>query len=164
MASLYELKGEYLTLLDYMSEDPEDIALADTLEAVKGEIEIKSEGYARVIRQAEADYEVIKSEFNFLKAKKERYEKNIKQLKEAVKEALVMTGHDDKVGLKAGPYTLKVAGNGGKQPLKIDGPVPDGFMKIIFEPDMDKIREHIANNNTCNFAHLEERGTHLTIK
>ena len=66
--------------------------------------------------------------------------------------------------LKAGEYTLKIAKNGGKQPLVIDSTVPDNFMKIKYEPDNDLIRQAIEEGKEVPFAHLEERGRHLNIK
>ena len=55
MSTLYELTNDYLTLLD-MAEDPDidEQALIDTMEGIEGEIEIKADGYARVMKQLEA--------------------------------------------------------------------------------------------------------------
>ena len=69
-----------------------------------------------------------------------------------------------KDSIPAGEYTLKIAKNGGLQPMKIDGEVPDSFMKVIYEPDNSKIREALKNGENLGFAHLEERGRHLNIK
>ena len=70
-------------------------------------------------------------------------------------------------GLDAGLFKLKIAGNGGKRPLKITGIVPDEFIKMMPTNDTDRIRdflESLDENDSCEWATLEPRGTHLTIK
>ena len=69
----------------------------------------------------------------------------------------------DKKDLPAEAFTFKIQKNGGMQPLKIDGEVPQNMTKVIVEPDNDKIREFLKEN-TCDWAHLEERGSHIVIK
>ena len=56
MANLYEITQDYMTILAMM-EDPEldPQTLADTMEAVEGELEVKAENYAKVIRNLEGD-------------------------------------------------------------------------------------------------------------
>ena len=52
MATLYELTDEYKQLLDMLEDetvDPE--ILKDTLEAVDGEIEVKADGCAKLIKE-----------------------------------------------------------------------------------------------------------------
>jgi hypothetical protein len=82
-------------------------------------------------------------------------------MKEALINAMDAAGIDT---LKAGEYTLKIAKNGGLQPLKIDGDVPDSFTKVIVEPDNKKIRDALLEGQELEFAHLEPRGRHLNIK
>ena len=65
--------------------------------------------------------------------------------------------------LNLGNFTLKVQNNGGLAPLKITGDVPESMTKVIVEPDNDKIREYLKDNE-CEWAHLEERGKHIVIK
>lgn len=164
MGTLYDLVGEYNELHAMMC-DPEidEQTILDTLEAVKGELEIKAEGYVKVIRQLDAEAKALDAEAEFFKEKATVRKNNIKRMKEALCAALIATGHDDKAGLAAGEFTLKVQNNGGIQPLKITGDVPSNMMKIIYEPDNDKIREFLKDNE-CEWAHLEERGKHLAIK
>ena len=99
----------------------------------------------------------------FFKQKATVRKNNIKRMKEALCAAMIATGHDDKAGLSAGDFTLKVQNNGGVQPLKITGDVPPSMMKVIYEPDNERIREYLKENN-ADWAHLEERGRHLAIK
>ena len=63
MASLYDLTNDWLMLME-MAEDPdiEEDVFMDTLEGIEGEIEIKADGYAKVIRQLEHDAEACGAE------------------------------------------------------------------------------------------------------
>ena len=45
----------------------------------------------------------------------------------------------------------------------VDGDVPENMTKVIVEPDTDRIREFLKDNE-CEWAHLEERGKHIVIK
>ena len=168
MASLYELTNEMVEFLA-LAEDPDidPVAFADTLEGLQFELEKKAEGYCKVLRQMESDIEAIKAEEDRLKRNRSAIENNVKRMKEALKDAMVKTGHDDKNGLKAGLFQLKVAKNGGQRPLVIDGDVPEQFIKVKYENDNERIRaflNSLDNNDACAWAHLGESGTHLAIK
>ena len=85
MESLYQLTDEYLQLLE-MAEDP-DVApevLKDTMEAIGGEIEIKADGYAKVIRQLSADAEGISAEIERLTDRKKAIEANTDRMKKSL--------------------------------------------------------------------------------
>lgn len=168
MGSLYELTNEMVEFLA-LAEDPDidPVAFADTLEGLQFELEKKAEGYCKVLRQMESDIEAIKAEEDRLKRNRSAIENNVKRMKEALKDAMVKTGHDDKNGLKAGLFQLKVAKNGGQRPLVIDGDVPEQFIKVKYENDNERIRaflNSLDNNDACAWAHLGEAGTHLAIK
>ena len=166
MATLYEISAEMQELMDWMNDpetDPE--AIADTLEGLQFELESKAEGYCKVIRQFEADAQMFKAEAARFAQKQALAENNAKYLKEKLKNAMVATGNEN--GLDAGLFKLKIAGNGGKKPLKITGDVPEEFVKMIPQNDTDRIRdflESLDENDVCAWATLEPRGTHLTIK
>lgn len=166
MASLYELTGEYRELMDWMNDpetDPE--AIADTLEGLQYELEKKAEGYCKMIRQFEADAQMFKNEAARFAQKQAVAENNAKSLKEALKHAMVTTGHEK--GMDAGLFKLKIAGNGGKRPLKITGIVPPEYVTMMPTNNNDAIREYLESlgeNEECVWAKLEDRGTHLSIK
>lgn len=168
MSSLYEITEDMQQLVEWMN-DPEadQQAIADTLEAMQYELEDKAEGYCKVIRQFEADAEAYKAEEERFSNKRAIAENNAKRMKVALQKAMVATGHDDKNGLNAGLFKLKVVGNGGKKPLTITGDVPKEFINMVPQNDNERIRaflESLDENDTCSWARLEERGTHLSIK
>ena len=168
MASLFQLTEEYQRLLEW-AEDPEidPVAFADTLECLQFEFEKKAEGYCMVIRQLEADMKAYNDAAQEFTRKKTVCEASIKRMKDALKRAMELTGHDDKNGLDAGLFKLKVVGNGGQRPIVYDGQVPEQFVKMVPQNDTEQIRrflDGLGENGHCDWAHYEERGTHLSIK
>ena len=161
MSSLYDLKGEFKALYEMALNDEDPQAFLDTLEGLKGELEVKAGGYVHVIKQLMMEADECDKVIDAFTAKKSARLNNIKRMKEALLNAMDAAGIDK---LTAGEYTLKIANNGGVQPLKIDGDVPDSFTKVIVEPDNKKIRDALMNGEALEFAHLEERGRHLNIK
>ncbi len=161
MSSLYELTNEFEMLYELAASDEDEQAFFDTLEGLKGELSAKAGGYVHVINQLGMEAAECSKVIDAFKAKKEVRENHIKRMKEALMDAMDAAGVDK---LPAGEYTLKIAKNGGLQPLKIDGEVPDNFKKIIYEDDKDKIRKALNDGEELEFAHLEERGRHLNIK
>lgn len=161
MSSLYELTNEFEILYELAASDDDEQAFLDTLEGLKGELESKSGGYVHVINQLAMEAAECSKVIDAFRAKKEIRENHIKRMKEALMNAMDAAGIDK---LQAGEYTLKIAKNGGLQPLKIDGDVPDSFTKVIVQPDNDLIRKALNDGEVLGFAHLEPRGRHLNIK
>ena len=159
--TLFEIVDDYQNLYELATDpdtDPE--VFNDTLEAIKGALEVKSVGYVNVIKQLEMEAKQADEVSEMFKAKAEVRKNNIKRMKEMLKSALEATNQDS---LTAGAYTIKLQKNGGVQPLVIDGDVPQNMTKVIVEPDNAKIREYLKDHS-CEWAHLEERGKHIVIK
>lgn len=158
--TLYDLQGEFLRLYQIITDEDEQVFL-DTLEGLQGELEIKASGYVHVMKQLEMEEDECDKVIEAFKAKKAVRSNARKRMKEALINAMDVAGLNE---LPAGEYTLKIAKNGGLQPLKIDGDIPDNFMKVQLVPDNDKIRKTLNDGEELPFAHLEERGRHLDIK
>ena len=163
--NLYELTDEYLQL-QQMLEDPEidSQVITDTLEAVEGEIEIKADNYAKVIRNMEGSITAIKAEQERLAAKKNLLESGIKRLKENLQNSMIATG---KRKFKTDLFSFNIQKNGGKAPVILDvkdtSELPDELVRIKEEADLDAIRA-LCEQGDCKYAHLGERGESLRIK
>ena len=162
MNTLYELTNEYLQLLE-MAEDPDvdPETLADTMEAIGGEIEDKADGYARVMKQIEANAAGIKSEIDRLTARKTSMENNIKRMKESLQAAMEATG---KKKFKTALFSFNIQKN--PTSLKIDDPdaVPENFL-IPQPPKVDNaaIKDALKAGAVYDFAHLAQ-GESLRIR
>ena len=159
--TLFNLIGEFELLYQYATDEDDEQAFLDTLESLKGDLSNKAAGYVSVINQLAMEVAECDKVIKAFREKKEQRENSIKRMKEALMLAMDVAGVES---IPAGDYTLKIVKNGGVQPLKITGEVPDNFKKIIYEDDKDLIRKALNDGEELSFAHLEERGRHLNIK
>lgn len=163
MSTLYEITGNYLCLLEMLEEeeniDPQ--AFSDTLEGIEGEFEIKADGYARVLKELNAEALKFKSEIDRMTARMKVIENNSARLKNHLYDSMKATG---KLKFKTDLFSFGIHKNGGLQPIEIlpDAEIPDEYCRK--EPDNAKIREALKNGAELSFAMLKERGEHLSIK
>ena len=162
MSTLFELTNEFSELYSMLTDPEADLqCVNDTLDAVKGEIEVKASGYVAVLQQMEMEQQKAEEIAKAFKAKADIRKNSIKRLKDAMKWAMLEMKTDK---IDAGDFTIKLQKNGGKQPLQIIGEVPDNFKRIIYEDDTELIRKHLEDGEKLDFAYLEERGSHVVIK
>ena len=168
MATMLELTATLRQLLELAGSDDHDEqqAFADTLEAVSGEIGVKADSYKYVMDQLEGQAQKCKEAAQYLSDKAARISENEKRIKETIMQVIEQMPADakGKKCIQGDTYKFTIVKNGGKQPMTIDGDVPDDYMKVVFEPDTDRIRKDLEAGQPLPFAHLEERGTHLLIK
>lgn len=161
MSTLFEIVDEFKELYELATDSDVDSEVwEDTLEALTGELEVKGKGYVNVINQLEMEAKQAAEVSKMFADKQKVRENHIKQMKEALKVAMEQIGTN---AIEAGDFTIKLQANGGLEPLVIDGDIPQNMQKITISPDNEKIRQFLKNN-TCEWAHLEERGKHIVIK
>jgi len=157
MANIYELTQDYLRLLE-MAEDPEldPEVIADTFEGIEGELEIKAENYAKVMKNLEGDIAALKAEEERLAKKRKAIENNIKRMKATLQEAMELTG---KTKFKTDLFSFGIQKNAPS--VVIDAAdirdIPEDYLKFK-EPEVDKTAIKNAINAGVNFeglAHLE---------
>ena len=163
MNTLYEITGRYLQLLEMMQED-EDLdqqILMDTLESIEGELEVKADGYARIIKELEADSEKYEREAKRMQAVASSRKKKADQLKKMLYESMKETGIKR---MQTDLFCFSIRGNGGLKPMVImtDAEIPEEYTEKI--PDNKKIRDALERGIDLPFAALKERGEHLQIK
>ena len=162
MSSLFELQNEFQELYNMMTDpDVDDQVLQDTLEAVMGEFEVKAEGCVYFMKRLEMERDKAKDVANDLLAKAKARDNALNRMKDMILKTME-SAQVRKVD--AGAFTIAVSKNGGKQPMIIDGDVPDNFKRIIYEDDKELIRKHLENGEVLKFARLLPRGEHISIK
>ena len=164
--SLYELTTDLQALLDFGYSEDDAEAFSDTLNGIMGGIQDKADGYCAVLSRFKGNVDMIKAEEARLKARREVIEHNIERMKEALQMALeTMEEGGMKPEIKTGLHTIKLAGNGGKQPLKVDEDnVPDNYKVVIYQTDKEKIRKELESGKELEFAELLPRGRHISIR
>lgn len=159
--SIFDINGELHELYE-MGTDPDvdPQVFADTLEALKGELEVKACGYVQVIKQLEMEAKQADEVSKAFADKAKVRNNSIKRMKEVLQWVMEANNMDE---MAAGAWDIKLQKNGGVAPLEITGEVPQNMTKVIVEPDNAKIREYLKDNE-CDWAHLGERGQHIVIK
>lgn len=157
--TLYEIAEGYRQLL-WIAEDPETSAeaLEECMGQLDDELEVKADSYVTVIKSLEADSEMDRKEIARLQVRVNTRERNAKRMKDALMEAMRLSGRDK---IPTEHYKLGIAKNGGKAPLIITGEVPAEFCNLV--PNGETIRKAIDEGGV-EFAYLGERGEHLSIR
>lgn len=90
---LYEIANDYLTLVAALENEEIDAeALEDTLEAIQGEIEIKADNIACVLKTLLAEVEAFKAEEARLAERRRKKEKAYDRLKDYLSRELLRAG------------------------------------------------------------------------
>lgn len=169
MSTMFELTANLRTLMELASSDDleDEQVFKDTLEGIEGEIGLKADSYKYALDQLDGQAEKCKEMAKYLNDKAKRIKDNEDRIKQVIMKVIEEMPADKKGKkcIQGEAFKFTIAKNGGKQPLKIDTDnVPDDFVKIIYEPDTDKIRKTLEAGKPLPFAHLEERGVHLNVR
>ena len=137
MSTMRSLTGEWLTLYDMLSDpDADEQAIADTLEGIEGEIEIKADNYAAFIADLKADVEKIKAEENRLAGRRKTIENRVEKLKANLELMMRATG---KLKFKTLLYSFGIQKNPPTVELETDdfGKIPSEYL-IQSEPTVNR--------------------------
>lgn len=154
MSTLYELTNEYLMLLE-MAEDPDvdPEAFEDTLEGLGGEIEVKADGYAKIIKQLETQMDGCAAEIKRLQSVKKTYENSIERLKLNLEKAMRTTG---KTKFKTELFSFGIQKNPASLVIDDEHLIPPEFIVIKQEANKAAIKEAIKAGEVFDFAHMEQ--------
>lgn len=152
MATLYELTGQYLTLLEIAEEEGDLTVIADTLEAIDGELEDKAEGYAKIMRELDGRANMLSEEINRLQARKKTIENNAKYIKQRLEGAMIVTG---KRKFKTALFSFNIQ----KNPSTVTVTKPDAVPKQFWKeqaPVLDKkgLIAFLKENGDTDYAAL----------
>lgn len=153
--TLYQLTDTFKQVLE-MAQDPsiDAQAIADTLEGIGGEIEDKADGYAKVIKELEADSDKLTAEITRLTDRKKALQNNIKRMKESLTAAMQATG---KIKFKTDLFSFNVQKNPPTLVIDDENNIPTEYY-IPQEPKLDTtvIKELLKSGTELGFAHLEQ--------
>lgn len=164
MATLYELTGEVLQLYDMM-EDPEmdEQMILDTLESVLFEFDQKADGYVKLIKNMEADAEMLKAEIDRLTARKRVAENSVKRIKNRLLQCMQVAEYKE---IKGDMFSIKIRNSGKQLPEDIEDHkdlIPDEYF-IPQDPKLDT-RTLLADVKSGKVTGIELRVPQsLTIK
>lgn len=155
MASLYELTGDYAKFAEIAQQgdldDDMQAMLDDALANLADDIEVKLEGYAKVIKNFESDIEGLKKEEDRLSGKRRTLENRVKSMKTAMRDAMIATG---KLKVKGDLFSFTVRNNAPSVVMDeqyIEN-IPEKYL-IAQEPKID--RKLLAEDLKADGAALE---------
>jgi hypothetical protein len=160
--TLMKLSSDMKTVYEMLETETDKQLINDTLEALEGDFSYKLEGCACVYDRIKAECESAQKKANAWNDISKTLENNMIRLNDYMKMCMENAGIKE---IETDMHRFKIVKNGGKLPLRIDGGVPENFIKTEVKqlPDKDKIREALENGEVLTFASLGERGTHLKI-
>ena len=154
MGTLYELKSEYIQLRE-MAGDP-DIspeALRDTMEAINGELEDKADGYAKVIRELEAEEAGLDTEIKRLQARKSAVSGNKGRIKDALESAMRETG---KLKFKTALFSFGIQKNPPSVAILSENIPLDYLVVPDPQPDKKRILAELKAEALFDWAELKQ--------
>ena len=162
MSTMYELTADYLAVLAMATdgETPPD-AIADTLEAIGGEIEIKAENSAVIMQELNAEAGKIDAEIKRLTARKKSLETNVGAIKQRIFDAMKTTGKEK---FKTTLFSFSIGKNPPKLVIDDAEKIPRKY--LIPQPakiDNESLKNDLKAGKICKYAHLEQ-GESLKIK
>ena len=154
MGTLYELKSEYIQLRE-MAGDP-DIspeALRDTMDAINGELEDKADGYAKVIRELEAEEAGLDAEIKRLQARKSAVSGNKGRIKDALESAMRETG---KLKFKTALISFGIQKNPPSVAILSENIPLDYLVVPDPQPDKKRILAELKAGSSFDWAELRQ--------
>lgn len=158
MATLFDLTTDLLNLYEMATEPDLDAeVLQDTIDAVEGEIEIKADGYAKVIRQMDGDIATLKAEIDRLSNRKKSIENSKDRIKKSLETAMMATGKTKfktelfSFGIQKNPASLKFTDDFDMAELD------DKYIKYA-DPEVNKqaVKDALKNGEKIAGCYLEQ--------
>lgn len=155
MATIYELTEAYRQLLELAEDQYTDqVVLADTMEALDGEIEAKADGYAKVIAELNAKANMIKQEEDRLADRRKAIENNVGRIKERLEKSMIAL---DKRKIKTDLFSFNIQKNPPSLIIDKMDDVPDEF--LIPQPskvDNAAVKKALKDGEKFGWCHLTQ--------
>ena len=162
MSTMYELTDNLMAVLE-MGSDPEipPEAIADTLEGIEGEIELKAQSYAIIIKELEGEAVKLKTEETRLLSKRKSLENNIKRIKDNLFNAMKITGKEK---FKTDLFSFGIQKSPAKLVIDDSSLIPEKYY-VEQAPKLDeqRLKSDLKSGIECEYAHLEQ-GEHVRIR
>lgn len=127
MLSLYEMSQEWENVFEMLL-DPEipEEAVFDTIEMIEADMDIKADGYAKIIKSMDGDAAQIDAEIKRLQDRKASVKNRQAALKQRLFDTMKATG---RTNFKTALFSFNIQKNGGVKPVELQGEVPAAWLK-----------------------------------
>lgn len=163
--ALYKIADDYLVAMNRLQDmEIDEQTIADTLEGMAGELEVKATNVAMFVRNLEASADAIKSAEGDMAARRKAIENRAKRVKEYLQSQMTRTGITK---IECPHFKLAIQDNPPSVVIDAESQIPAEFMKTPEppppSPDKKAISDAIKSGKEVPGAHLE-RGQRLVIK
>lgn len=161
MSTLYDLKNEYLLLMQMIDDDPDEEEaefIQDTWEGIDGELEFKAEATAIVINELKTDAAKFATEIKRLSQKKKSLENYADRLKKLLEETMEAA---EKPKFKTELYSFNIQNNPKSVKLSEDidiSKIDEKFFKDRKVEDINKIlvKKALEDGEEIAWAQLQQ--------
>ena len=165
MSSLYELSNEYLSVQNKLIEaEFDEQTIADTLEGMSGELEVKAENVGKFILNLEAHAQAIKDAEKRMAERRKAIEVKTEAMRKYLKDNMERCGITK---IESPYFALTIKNNPPAVIIDDAQALPISFMKFAEPPppipDKKLIADAIKAGEVVDGAHLES-ATRLDIK
>jgi hypothetical protein len=164
MTSLYELSNEYLSIQNKLIEaEFDEQTIADTLEGMSGELEVKAENVGKFILNLEAQAVAIKDAEKRMAERRKAIEAKSEQIRKYLKDNMERCGITK---IESPYFALTIKKNPSSVVIDDAGGIPSNlyvYPEVVPYPDKKAIAELLKAGEEVNGAHLEN-ATRLEIK
>lgn len=163
--SLYQLSGNYLQALDFLTDPEVDLPLEvinDTLEALGGELEDKAVNVTKFLRNMEAVADAIKEAEESMAKRRKALENRVKWMKDYLKNNMEYSGISK---IECPFFKLSIQKNPTAVNIFDEAAIPEQFKEQVISCKINKtaIKEAIKSGEAVKGAELTN-GTRLVIK
>lgn len=163
--TLYQLADQYLEAANRMADlDMDEQTIADTLEGLTGDLEVKATNVAMFVRNLESSAEAIKAAEYSMSARRKAIEARAKRIREYLQAQMMRTGINK---IECPYFKLAIRDNPPAVVIDAESQIPAEFMRTPEPPpptpDKKAIAEALKAGRDVSGAHLE-RGQRLEIK
>ncbi|APX73136.1 siphovirus Gp157 family protein [Companilactobacillus allii] len=150
MATIYELTGKYLELVDH-EEDLDPTLFHDTLDSITGATEDKANGYAMVDLELSKDEEGLKDEAQRLLKRAKNINTNRKVLRQSLQEAMEAMGMDI---IKTDNFTISIRKNPPSVNINDESKIPAYLTKVVYSVDKKEVGNRLKKGEDIPGAEL----------
>lgn len=159
--TIYEIEQTYINIVEKLMNDEVTPELEDALKIAESDLQTKGISYANLIKQMDAECDIIDSEIDRLTKLKKARQNASERLKERIKQAMILFGKDEiktpliKISFRKSEAVIVHDVNALPQMFKT--------IKVTEQPDKAKIKEAIKQGEDVIGCELFEN-LNLQIK
>lgn len=152
--NIYELTDNYLSVYNQITAGEDSDIYTDTLNSIDDAIEDKAIGYAKVIKNIEADNEVLSNEIKRLQERKKSNENAVRNMKERLQDSMERTG---KTVFKTPLFSFGIQNNKESTNIIDEAKIPDAyFNEQPKKLDKKRLLEDLQNGQEVEGADIKQ--------